>query len=75
MHKIKASDSTGIGRLYFHGRSRASIDKLVVDSLQAAVKDADIISTATSGTVGSPSYPYFKEEWIKPGELICFVHP
>jgi ornithine cyclodeaminase len=46
-----------------------------VDSLQAAVKDADIISTATSGTVGSPSYPYFKEEWIKPGELNCFVHP
>lgn len=75
-----------VDTLKIHGRGQASIDKFIAfvkdnfpqiktieicDTLEAAVKDADIISTATSGTVGSQSYPYFKEEWIKPGALVC----
>ena len=69
-----------------HGRGRASIDKFiahikeyypqiktieVVDTLQEAIKDADIISSATSGTLGSANHPYINEEWIKPGALLC----
>ncbi|MFA6857694.1 MAG: tyramine oxidase subunit B [Treponema sp.] len=42
----------------------------VVDSGEAAVRDADIISIATSSPTGDPSeYPYVKEEWIKPGAV------
>lgn len=75
-----------VDTVVIHGRGKASIDKFiayiketfpqikrieVADTLKAAIHDADIISTATSGTVGSINYPYFKEEWIKPGALIC----
>ncbi|MBP2650854.1 MAG: putative ornithine cyclodeaminase, mu-crystallin [Firmicutes bacterium] len=75
-----------IDTVKIHGRGKASIDKFithvkenypqiktieVADSLQEAIKDADIISSATSGTVGSATHPYIKEEWIKPGALLC----
>ena len=36
----------------------------IVDSFEAAVKDADVISIATSGAAQDP---YIKAEWIKPG--------
>lgn len=42
----------------------------VVDSEEAAVRGADIVSIATSSPTGDPSeYPYVKEEWIKPGAV------
>ena len=41
----------------------------IVDSMQAAVEGCDIVSVATSGSVGSDTYPHIKEEWIKPGAL------
>jgi N-[(2S)-2-amino-2-carboxyethyl]-L-glutamate dehydrogenase len=42
----------------------------VVDSEEAAVRDADIVSIATSSPTGDSSeYPYVKEEWIKPGAV------
>ncbi|MCK9170713.1 MAG: tyramine oxidase subunit B [Treponema sp.] len=42
----------------------------VVESEEAAVRDADIVSIATSSPTGNPSeYPYVKEEWIKPGAV------
>ncbi|WP_414733372.1 tyramine oxidase subunit B [Acetobacterium carbinolicum] len=43
----------------------------IVDTMEAAVRGSDIVSVATSGSVGSESYPYIKEEWIKPGTLFC----
>lgn len=43
----------------------------VVDTVEEAVRGSDIISIATSGSVGSENYPYVKEEWIKPGALFC----
>lgn len=70
--------------LKINGRSGKSIDNFiefvktefpqftkieVVDSVEAAVRGSDIISIATSGSLGSESYPYVKEEWIKPGAL------
>ena len=35
----------------------------IVDSMEAAVRDSDIVNAATSGV----DIPYFKEEWLKPG--------
>nr|WP_320026907.1 tyramine oxidase subunit B [uncultured Acetobacterium sp.] len=43
----------------------------IVDTMEEAVRGADIISVATSGSVGSDSYPYIEEAWIKPGALFC----
>ena len=43
----------------------------IVDTLEEAVRDADIISAATSSPTGDPNeYPYIKEAWIKPGAMI-----
>ncbi|XXJ20781.1 tyramine oxidase subunit B [Desulfovibrio caledoniensis] len=44
----------------------------VVDSIAEAVRDADIVCVGTSSPTGDVSkYPYIKEEWIKPGAVIC----
>lgn len=44
---------------------------LPAETMEEAVKDADIVSAATSTPTGDPAlYPYIKEEWIKPGALI-----
>jgi Predicted ornithine cyclodeaminase, mu-crystallin homolog len=43
----------------------------IVDSIEAAVRGSDIVSVATSGSVGSDTYPFIQEEWIKPGALFC----
>jgi len=77
----------GIETIKVKGRGQASIDKFIaaakadypsvkeiyaVDSIEEAVRDADIISASTSTpTTGDTSiYPYIKEEWIKPGAMI-----
>ena len=67
------------------GRGKASLEKFIahvkkeypqvnvyaVDTIEEAVRDADIVSASTSTPTGDPSlYPYIKEEWIKPGALI-----
>ena len=67
------------------GRGKASLDKFIahvkseypdvevyaVDSIEEAVRDADIVSVSTSSPTGVPSlYPYIAEEWIKPGAII-----
>lgn len=45
-------------------------DIRVVDTVEDAVKDSDIVSVAASIAMGDISkYPYIKEEWIKPGAL------
>ena len=69
------------------GRSRKSIDSFIhyirekypqimdiriADTEEEAVRDADIVSIATSSPTGDPSlYPYIREEWIKPGAVLC----
>ncbi len=67
------------------GRGKASLEKFVnaakedypelniyaVDTIEEAVRDADIVSVSTSSPTGDPSlYPYIAEEWIKPGAII-----
>ena len=42
----------------------------IVDTEEEAVRDADIVSIATSSPTGDvKDYPYIKEEWIKPGAM------
>lgn len=67
------------------GRGKASLDKFIesakkeypqltiyaVETIEEAVRDADIVSAATSSPTGDPAeYPYIAEEWIKPGAII-----
>lgn len=67
------------------GRGKASLEKFIkaakdeypglnvyaVESIEEAVRDADIVSVSTSTPTGDPSlYPYIAEEWIKPGAII-----
>lgn len=69
------------------GRSKKSIDRFIsyvnekhpqikdiqiVESIEDAVRDADIVSIATSSPTGDVNeYPYVDEKWIKPGAVIC----
>ncbi|MCR5692006.1 MAG: ornithine cyclodeaminase [Eubacterium sp.] len=74
--------------LKIKGRSQESIDRCinfvkeklpqfktiqVVDTLEECVRDSDILSFATSTSMGMDrsQYPQVKEEWIKPGALFC----
>jgi len=42
------------------------------DSIEEAVKDADIVMASTTTDAAGPSaFPYFKEEWLKPGCLVA----
>lgn len=78
---------SGIDTVKIKGRSKKSVDSFinyvkekypqvkdfqVVESEEEAVRDADIVSIATSSPTGDISeYPYLKEEWIKPGAILC----
>lgn len=45
---------------------------IVVETEEEAIRNADIVSIATSSPTGDPSlYPYIKEEWIKSGAILC----
>jgi len=43
----------------------------VVDTVEAVVRDSDIVTYCNSGEVGDPStYPIVKREWVKPGTFL-----
>lgn len=43
----------------------------VVDSIEAVVRDSDIVTYCNSGEVGDPStYPIVKREWVKAGRFL-----
>ncbi|WP_238899405.1 tyramine oxidase subunit B [Clostridium sp. YIM B02500] len=76
-----------IGIVKIKGRSKKSIDGfikylnedypqikdiIVVDTIEDAVRDCDIVHIATSSPTGDINeYPYINEEWIKPGAVLC----
>ena len=75
----------GITTVKVKGRGKASLDKFIeyvekehpgtevyaVETIEEAVRDADIVSVSTSSPTGDPElYPYIAEEWIKPGAII-----
>lgn len=44
---------------------------VVVDSVEDAVRDADIVTFCTSGEGGDPNdYPLVRREWVKPGAFL-----
>ena len=44
----------------------------IVDSLEAVVRDSDIVTYCSSGEVGDPAtYPLVKREWVKPGAFLA----
>ncbi|MNG71371.1 ornithine cyclodeaminase [compost metagenome] len=44
----------------------------VVDSLEAVVRGADLVTYCTSGETGDPStYPLVKRQWVKPGAFLA----
>lgn len=68
------------------GRGRKSLDQFrefvqeecpqiqnleIVDTIEEAVRDSDIVCVATSSPVEVKDYPFIEEEWIKPGTLFC----
>lgn len=74
--------------LKIKGRGKASIDRCinfvkehlpqfttieVVDTLEECVRGSDIMSFATSTSMGMDrsQYPFIEEEWVKPGCLFC----
>lgn len=42
----------------------------IVDTVEEAVRDSDIVSEAVTGLVGSENYPYIDGDWIKPGAFL-----
>lgn len=47
-------------------------DIIIVDTIEDAVRDCDVVHIATSSPTGDINeYPYIKEEWIKPGAVLC----
>ena len=75
----------GINALKVMGRSKESLTAFLdfakekfpqlttisaVDSVEEAVRDADVVAVATSAKAGIENYPYLKEAWIKPGAFI-----
>lgn len=69
------------------GRSQKSIDEFIqwiakhyphikniqiVDSIEQAIRDSDIITFCNSGSVGDPeTYPLVKREWVKKGAFLA----
>jgi ornithine cyclodeaminase len=77
----------GIETVKIKGRSKESINGFiryikekypsvknfqVVETMEEAVRDSDIVHVATSSPTGDiKEYPYIEEAWIKPGAILC----
>lgn len=70
--KVKGRGKASLQAFIEHVRETyPNVEVFAVDSIEEAVRDADIVSASTSTPTGDPNlYPYIKEEWIKPGALI-----
>ena len=42
-----------------------------VDSIEAVVRDSDVVTLCTSSPVSLKDYPFIEESWIKKGALFC----
>lgn len=76
----------GITTIKVKGRSRRGVEGFAdyvadrypgvnvvsCNSVEEAVKDADIVMAATTTDAAGPSaFPYFRQEWLKPGCLVA----
>ena len=86
--KTFAAECPTLDTLKIKGRGQASIDRciqfvkenvpqikniVVCDTLEACIRDSDVVNFATSTAmgVGEAAYPFVKTEWIKPGAVMC----
>ncbi|OAN54540.1 tyramine oxidase subunit B [Sphingobium sp. TCM1] len=76
-----------IDAIKIKGRGKSSIDSFlawlksdmpqianieVVDTIEAAVRESDIVTYCNTGLSGDPStYPLVKREWVKPGAFLA----
>jgi ornithine cyclodeaminase len=76
-----------IDTIKIKGRGKSSIDSFlawlksdmpqianieVVDTIEAAVRESDIVTYCNTGLSGDPStYPLVKREWVKPGAFLA----
>ena len=72
--KIKGSSPTSKSaadfKEYLETEYPSIVNISIVATEEEAVRDADIVSIATSSPTGDiADYPYIKEEWIKPGAM------
>ncbi len=44
---------------------------VIVDTIEEAVRDSDVVSLATPSPVSINDYPFIDEKWIKKGALLC----
>jgi len=70
--KVKGRSKSGVdGFLKFVEESFPTIKKVtVVDTMEEACKDADIVTMGTTSTMGMEYYPFIEEKWLKPGALL-----
>ena len=70
--KVKGRGKASLYKFIAHVKSEyPDVEVYAVDSIEEAVRDADIVSVSTSSPTGDPSlYPYIAEKWIKPGAII-----
>ena len=71
--KVKGRSQRGIdGFAAYIAEKYPSVTVVGCDSVEEAVKDADIVMASTTTDADGPSaFPYFKEEWLKPGCLVA----
>ena len=76
----------GIHTVKIKGRGRKNLDTFIswlaetypqittveeVDTIEAVVRDCDIVTFCNSGATGDPSaYPKVRREWIRPGTFL-----
>lgn len=70
--KVKGRSAESLHTFMEHVKEEyAGVEVYAVDSIEEAVRGADIVSVSTSSPTGDPSlYPYIDEAWIKPGAII-----
>jgi ornithine cyclodeaminase len=71
--KVKGRSQRGVdGFAAYINEKYPSVTVEGCDSIEEAVKGADIVMASTTTDAAGPSaFPYFKEEWLKPGCLVA----
>lgn len=70
--KVKGRGAASLTKFIDHvHKEYPDVECIPVETIEEAVRDADIVSVSTSSPTGDPElYPYIKEEWIKKGAII-----
>ncbi|MGP9723605.1 tyramine oxidase subunit B [Corynebacterium sp. AOP40-9SA-29] len=71
--KVKGRSQRGVDSFHdYIQEAYPQVEVVGCDSIEEAVTDADIVMASTTTDFAGPSaFPYFKEEWLKPGCLVA----